>query len=972
MNNKSLRSFISVIVFSIQFPVLCYSQTAQKGRVLEKDSHGTPIENTHIVVKDAAPASSGTDGKYKLVFKSKTPGEMIFADSISKNGYELVNEPQIKDWILSDIKDFNIILCKKGSLKESREHFYHVGKFHYEAEFKRRSSEIEAFKLTNQISEKEYNKKQKEIFDEKQESIERLNYYSDLFSRINTDELSEVEQKAYQFSKVGRIDEAIQVYEHEKLIEKFFENDSLRKEVNEDLKSMIPSVRRYAELCAFAGGQNNYEKAGKCYEAIAMSDTTNYEFLRTTAHFFNKQNQYEKAYFYYLKAINYCPNSYQHALIYNNLSSIEIKLKKYQKAKNNLLKSIDLFEVLHKDGTEIELGIAESLSNLSLLQFELKEYSEAIIILNKVTKIYEKYVKEYPELWGFKLAETQNNLAYYQNQIHDLSNSKINFNKSISFYRNSAKEHPNTYNDELAGSLDNYAGLLLNINEYDSAYIYEKESLKIYNTLANFNPYRYKPHVARVQSNIAFVLFRMAILSEGNNKNNLCNESMKYFNDALDLYSNELLIVSPLVYKHDLATIWGNMALLECVMADYNSSENHWNNALKLYDEIEVENPVIYKSEIAMLYNEIALVYQRMNQYLKSEEKFKISIDLYTELSKNHSEAFEPYLADTYLNMGSLLDESGKYEKSEIFYSKALELFTKLVSIYNSELYIPIIARLYQNLAFVQKKQKYYFKAVINYSKAMLIRKELVSKFPNEYNEELAQSLNSLGLLYHDLCNYKKANAYYLEAIDVRNKILKSDINNIENKADLAFIFGNLAQSYDQIKEKEKENIYYTEAINILKDITKSDSSEYCNSFLALYLHNLSWSEHDNNLEKSIIDDLQAIVIYKNLTILNPQFNSKLSICYSHLSHYYLLYKNFAESELYARKSLLIDKSLKISTINLAHSLLYQGKYDEAADLYKELGKEKYIKKQILLDFNEFKKADIVHPDIVQVRRLLK
>ena len=911
--------------------------------MLEKDSNGKPLENTEIVAKDASPANSDDDGKYKLAFKDKSPGEMIFVDSISKKGYELVNESQVKDWIFSDKKDFNIILCRKGLLKESRKHFYNIGKSHYENEYKRKRSEIDSLKQNNKIEEREYNRRLKEVYDDLNKSLEQIDYYSDLFSRINTDDLSEIEKNAFELSKQGKIDEAIQVYESEKLLIRFIKNDSLKQQANADLESMVPSIRRYAELCAFAGGKDNYEKAGKCYEAIAMSDTTNYFYLITTAHFFEKQNQYEKAYLYYLKAKNYYPNLYQQALVYNYLSSVEVKLKKYQLAKINVLKSIELFDSLQNDGQKIDLGIAQSLSNLLLLQTELND-SEAKSTINRVIKIYEKYAKEVPELWGFKLAEAQNNAAYYQNQTHDFFNSKMNFNKSISFYRKSAKENPNIFNDELAGSFDNYAGLLLNVNQYDSAYVYEKESLRIYYSLANLNPYRYYPHIARVEANIAVVLFRMALLSDDNNRKNLCNESMKHFNNALNLYSNELLSISPITYKYDFATIWGNMALLECLMANYDDSESHWNKALSFYNEIEIDNPVIYKSEVAMLYKEIALIYQRMGQYLKSEEKCKISIDLYTELAKNNTEAFLPNLADTYLNMGSLLDESGKYEESEIFYSKALELFKKLVSINNSELYIPIIARLYQNLAFVQKKQKHYLEAVINYTDAMLIRRELVSKFPDKYNKELAETLNSFGLLFFDLYKYKKANVYFLEAIDIRSRISKSNMNDIKNKTDLAMVFGNLAQSYGHMKRNDKRNTCYSEAINILKETTKLDSSEYNNSFLALYLHNLSWSEHEKNIEKSIISILEAIEIYSHLTILNPEYNTNFSICLLHLSYYYLLKKKFAESELNARKSLFIDNS-ELSSINLAHSLLYQGKYNEAVDLYKKFRKEKNMKK---------------------------
>jgi len=90
-----------------------------------------------------------------------------------------------------------------------------------------------------------------------------------------------------------------------------------------------------------------------------------------------------------------------------------------------------------------------------------------------------------------------------------------------------------------------------------------------------------------------------------------------------------------------------------------------------------------------------------------------------------------------------------------------------------------------------------------------------------------------------------------------------------------------------------------------------------------------------------------------------------------------LFASKFNEAEQDARKGLAIDSSYIWIKGNLAHSLLFQGKYREALELYEEL---KPLKNEegksyaaiCLEDLDELEKNKVAHKDVDKIRTFLK
>ena len=112
----------------------------------------------------------------------------------------------------------------------------------------------------------------------------------------------------------------------------------------------------------------------------------------------------------------------------------------------------------------------------------------------------------------------------------------------------------------------------------------------------------------------------------------------------------------------------------------------------------------------------------------------------------------------------------------------------------------------------------------------------------------------------------------------------------------------------------------------------------------------------------------------------NVNYQHLLAQNYCTISWYYLLIKEYAQSEQSARKALDLDGTYTISKTNLAHSLLFQDRFSEAEAIYKELSQTVYqnndtYTKALLNDFDELEKADAIpkecSEDVNKIRQML-
>ena len=185
---------------------------------------------------------------------------------------------------------------------------------------------------------------------------------------------------------------------------------------------------------------------------------------------------------------------------------------------------------------------------------------------------------------------------------------------------------------------------------------------------------------------------------------------------------------------------------------------------------------------------------------------------------------------------------------------------------------------------------------------------------------------NNLGNLYRDTQRYEDSEEMYLSAVEIYQRL--SVVNLQVYEPDLARAQNNLG--------------------NLYRDTQRYEDSE------KMYL--------------------SAMEIYRRLAAVNPQvYEPYLVRACNNLSFLFLAQGNFEEAERYAREGSKYDFTHHTIYTNLAASLLLQGRYAEAEEIYLRYKEE--LKEDFLSDFEDFYRRGIIPPeredDVERIKKLL-
>ena len=185
---------------------------------------------------------------------------------------------------------------------------------------------------------------------------------------------------------------------------------------------------------------------------------------------------------------------------------------------------------------------------------------------------------------------------------------------------------------------------------------------------------------------------------------------------------------------------------------------------------------------------------------------------------------------------------------------------------------------------------------------------------------------NNLGLLCSDTQRYEDSEEMYLSAVEIYQRL--SVVNPQVYEPGLATTQNNLG--------------------NLYRDTQRYEDSE------EMYL--------------------SAMEIYRRLAAVNPQvYEPDLVRACNNLSFLFLAQSNFEEAERYAREGAKYDSTHHTIYTNLAASLLLQGRYAEAEEIYLRYKEE--LKEDFLSDFEDFYRRGIIPPeredDVERIKKLL-
>lgn len=363
----------------------------------------------------------------------------------------------------------------------------------------------------------------------------------------------------------------------------------------------------------------------------------------------------------------------------------------------------------------------------------------------------------------------------------------------------------------------------------------------------------------------------------------------------------------------------------KALMTDY-AEPRRFELACHAYEQgIELTRANLSEEELAKSLFEYGHFLQTNKRYDLAEVRYRENLDICQRLAAISPYAYEPDLAGTQNNLGVLYNNTQRYKESEKMYLSALKICQRLTAA-NPQVYEPDLAMTQNNLGLLYSDIRRYEDSEKLCLSAMEIRRRLAAANPQVYEPDLAMTQYNLGCLYSDTQRYEDSEKMYLSAMEIRRRLAVANPQVYE--PDLADTQYNLGCLYYNIQRYE-------------------DSEE-------MYL--------------------SALEVYQRLTAVNPQvYEPYLVRACNNLSFLFLAQGNFEEAERYAREGSKYDFTHHAIYTNLAASLLLQGRYAEAEEIYLRYKEE--LKEDFLSDFEDFYRRGIIPPeredDVERIKKLL-
>ena len=270
---------------------------------------------------------------------------------------------------------------------------------------------------------------------------------------------------------------------------------------------------------------------------------------------------------------------------------------------------------------------------------------------------------------------------------------------------------------------------------------------------------------------------------------------------------------------------------------------------------------------------------------------------------------------------GNPYETWGNTDSTIFYWRKSVELFKK----YHPE--SPDYAASLNSLGVLYSDMGDYKASEIYYMQAIEIRRKTLG----EENPDYVQSLNNLGVLYSDMGDYKSSQIYYKQVLEIFNQVLGSE------HPDYVHILNNIGVLNYNLGDYKAAEPYYKQAIEICKK-----SKEEVQHVYGYGLNNLG------NLYKEMGDYKAAETCYKQaLGIYKKSLGEEHPINAGSLINLGILYKNMGDYKVaepyYMQATDIYKESLgeehpyyAVSLDNLGVMYSDMGDYKAAETYYKQ------------------------------------
>ena len=399
-----------------------HGQVRQSGQVTLQNSGKQPLSGVQVRAMGAVPASSDVQGNFNLHFNKARPGQLLLLDEVYKEGYELVNEQALKQWTVSPSRPLPIVMCPKGTLAAAQEKYYEIGKQHNMQKYGQACKQLEEQLKLNQISAEQYNAELDRLSAAYLQTMQQLEAYAYAMACYNRDDLNQMAGNALALVEAGQVDEALALYQEAQLTKLYTGLDKRQQQEAKEMEAMLPSLRLNADICLFAGGEENLQKAQDIYEAIALSDTTNAAYAMEYATFLSDHRfMLKEAQPWLQLVIRHSTDSLQLAELYSGMGMTDTYLGKLTEARTYLAQAKTMYARLQKDSAYAH----DAYFNMSYASYGINE-SRYWLVQNKAEEAAKALISHIDYAGHSVTAQPEKYCYYYAYCASELAGTILN------------------------------------------------------------------------------------------------------------------------------------------------------------------------------------------------------------------------------------------------------------------------------------------------------------------------------------------------------------------------------------------------------------------------------------------------------------------------------------------------------------------------------------------------------------------
>ncbi|CAF0937701.1 unnamed protein product [Adineta ricciae] len=463
------------------------------------------------------------------------------------------------------------------------------------------------------------------------------------------------------------------------------------------------------------------------------------------------------------------------------------------------------------------------------------------------------------------------------------------------------------------------------MGEFDKAFILIKRALEIRQKHLKFND----PLIAHTLNSLGVMEGQMGRYTDAKAK----------FNEALNIFQQNQTNDSSRIASLQIAITNSNIGWVEYLQGNYNISEHHHKEALKIRKNLLPEDHPLIADNL----NALAAVYHARGKYLDADKNYEKALSIRDKALPSH----HPSIANSYQALGSVKLENGDYAQALKYYEKAVGIFVEALGA--SHL---LVASSYKAIGSVHLEKGNYQSALAYFDESLKILANSVSSD----HPTVGECYHYIGMVRERQGDYPSAIEQYKKAIACIQKCVPVDHPSI------AKIFNSMANAYLLDRRFDSSEKYLSRAHTIQKKIYPDHHPD-----LVLTLNNLGvlHTYRDDPVKAKFYFDLALVMCRQCFSPVHPALARTLYNIGEHYTHT----KNYGEAiRTYIEALKIREKTVPSNDLSLA-------------DINSQIGYVYWIQKQYVESFQHWTISKGIyekngytanHPDLNRVTKNLK